>query len=184
MRGSYQDAQKELTRLLGEVDNGTLPEPTKQTVAQYVHAWLDASEGKRSPKTLERYGELAENQIIPHIGDHLLQKLRPEHVEGWHATLLTNGLAPGTVFSAHRSLALYPVSSRQEQRRRSQCATDNVDPPKVEATEIEILSASEQLQPCWTHSDDHTLYPIVSLSARDWHETRRAIGFAMGRCRS
>ncbi len=38
VRGSYQYAQKELTRLLGEVDNCTLPEPTKQTVAQYVHS--------------------------------------------------------------------------------------------------------------------------------------------------
>lgn len=77
VHGSYQDAQKELTRLLGEADNGSLPEPTRQTVAQYIRAWLDASEGKRSPKTLERYRELAENQIIPHLGEHLSQKLRP-----------------------------------------------------------------------------------------------------------
>jgi Phage integrase, N-terminal SAM-like domain len=33
-----------------------------------------------APKTRERYVELAENQIIPHLGDIKLAKLKPEHL--------------------------------------------------------------------------------------------------------
>ena len=101
----YQDAQKELTKLLGEADAGTLPDPTNATVAEYVRQWLDSTH-EQSPKTLERYTELANRQIIPHLGAHKLQKLVPEHVRQWHGTLLKSGLAPRTVGHAHRVLQL------------------------------------------------------------------------------
>src|SRR5262249_48916846 len=65
-----------------------------------------------TPKTAERYRELAEGQIIPHLGDILLQKLRPAKVAEWHATLLKAGsrrgkpLSARTVGHAHRLLTL------------------------------------------------------------------------------
>ena len=37
------------------------------TVAEYLRSWLDGAT-KVSPKTLERYGELAEKQMTPHLG--------------------------------------------------------------------------------------------------------------------
>src|SRR5262245_53592934 len=82
-KGTRQDAQKELTRLLGAADAGTLPDPSNTTVAEYLRSWLDGARGQ-SPKTLERYRELTERQIIPHLGTVKLQTLRPEHVETWH----------------------------------------------------------------------------------------------------
>ena len=62
MRGTRQDAQKELTRLLGQVDDGTLPPPGKMTVQQCITTWLDGAHGL-APKTAERYRRLAEQQI-------------------------------------------------------------------------------------------------------------------------
>ena len=59
-----------------------------------------------SPKTLERYIELAERQIIPHLGDVKLQKLRPERIEQWHTALLAAGLSARTTGHAHRVLSL------------------------------------------------------------------------------
>jgi cytidylate kinase len=35
-----KDAHKELTRLLNAADAGTLPDPTRVTVAEYVRTWL------------------------------------------------------------------------------------------------------------------------------------------------
>jgi integrase len=84
VRGTFKDAQKELTRLLGAADSGTLADPSKATVADYLRQWLDSALD-RSPKTLERYRELAERQVIPHLGSVALQKLRAEHVSDWHA---------------------------------------------------------------------------------------------------
>ncbi len=40
VRGKRQDAERELVRLLSEAHNGTLIEPSKVTVAEYMRAWL------------------------------------------------------------------------------------------------------------------------------------------------
>ena len=101
VHGSYKDAQKELTRLLGASDAGTLSDPTRQTVGEYLNAWLNSARD-RSPKTLERYRELAENQVLPHLGTVPLQRLKPEHISAWHAKLIDGGLSPRTVVHAHR----------------------------------------------------------------------------------
>ena len=68
VRGKRQDAEKELTRLLSSAENGTLVEPTKTTVADTLRSWLDGPHGLAA-KTAERYRELADRQIIPHLGN-------------------------------------------------------------------------------------------------------------------
>ena len=103
VRGTYKDAQKELTRLLRSTDDGTLLEPTLVTVGQYVMQWLDSAH-EQSPKTLERYSELGRCQIVPRIGGIGLQKLRPEHLQRWHKQLIESGLAARTVVNAHKFL--------------------------------------------------------------------------------
>ena len=106
VRGTYKDAQRELTRLLNVADAGSLSsDPVQMSVAQYLRARLDSALDL-SPKTLERYGELAEHQIIPHLGEIKLQKLQPEHIEAWHSKLLRDGLATRTIEHAHKLLAV------------------------------------------------------------------------------
>ena len=73
-KGTFKEAQKELSRLLTAADTGTLTDPSNTTVGEYLRAWL-GSTLTQSPKTLERYRELAEHQIIPHLGDVKIQKL-------------------------------------------------------------------------------------------------------------
>jgi hypothetical protein len=98
-KGSRQDAQRELTRLLAAADTGTLPEPSKVTLAEHLRGWLKEPEGL-TPKTRERYLQLAEQQIIPHLAATLLQKLKPAHVQTWHRTLLASGGKNGKRLSA------------------------------------------------------------------------------------
>ena len=93
--GTCQDAQRELTRLLGAVDAGTHVDPSQMTLAEYLQAFF-AMPAKVSPKTLERYRELAERQIIPHLGALKLQKLRPEHIPA-----MARHAAPDRAGSAH-----------------------------------------------------------------------------------
>ena len=84
---------------------GTLPDPSNTTLAEYLRAWLDGA-ANVSPKTRERYAELGERQILPHPGATKLQKLTPEHVQQWHAKLSAGALSPRTVGHAHRVLRL------------------------------------------------------------------------------
>ena len=139
--GSRKDAQRELTRLLGAVDGGTHVDPSQTTVAEYLPHGSTAP-AKVSPKTLERYRELAERQIIPHLGALKLQKLRPEHVQRWHGTLLEAGLSPRTVTHAHRLLSRvlgYAVENGTLARNVAAIRR----PPTVEQQEIEILTPDQ-----------------------------------------
>ena len=163
VRGTHKDAQRELTRLLGAADSGTLPDPSKATVAEYLRQWLDGALD-RSPKTLERYRELAERQVIPHLGGTLLQKLKAEHVQAWHGALLSGDkpLSARTVLHAHRLLRLVlQYAVKNGTLIRNVAAVHK--PPKVEDREIEILDA-KQVALVVAGLEGHALQPIAQLA--------------------
>jgi Phage integrase, N-terminal SAM-like domain len=81
VHGTKKQAEAELTRQLAALDAGTLVEPSKSTVESYLRSWIDTAETLAvSPKTAERYRQLIEQQIIPRLGAHPLQRLRASHV--------------------------------------------------------------------------------------------------------
>ena len=152
VRGTKKAAQAELIRLLAEVENGTSVDPSKVTVAEHIRSWLD-SDVELSPKTKERYRQLAEQQIIPHLGATLLQKLRPPQIDKWHSMLLKAGgmagraLSARTVGHAHRVLhRAYERALRLEVVSRN--PVHAVTPPRPDAPEVAILSA-DQIDRYW-----------------------------------
>lgn len=162
VRGKRQDAERELTRLLSAADSGTLVDPSKVTVSEYIRRWLEGAHGLAN-KTSERYLELAENQIFPTLGEVLLQKLRPNDVKNWHDQLLKAGskkgrpLAPITVGHAHRVLhRALQIGVETEVLARNVASA--IAPPKVEAEEVEIFDADqvaevlEKLRGHWLHN--------------------------------
>jgi integrase len=161
VKGSKKDAQRELAKLLTAADEGTMADPTRMTVGEYLRQWL-GSTLTQSPKTLERYRELFEHQISPYLGDVKLQRLRPENIEQWHAALLTTGLSARTVGHAHRVL-----SSALKRAVENGTLARNVaavrKPPAVEAQEVEILSP-EQIKAVLDSLRGHALHPIASLA--------------------
>jgi integrase len=160
VRGSYADAKRELTRLLAARDTGMLPSPTAATVGQYLQSWLDTATG-RSPKTLERYRELARWQISPHLGDVPLQKLSPEMVRHWHAKLIDK-VSALTTRHAHRLLRQVLATAVKDGTLARNVA-DVHKPPKVKRSEVEILTF-EQIAAVQDALQGHTLYPIVALA--------------------
>jgi integrase len=166
VKGKRQDAQRELTKRLGALDAGTLPEPSRTTIAEHVRGWLDGGHGL-SPKTAERYRELAEQQIIPHLGGVAMQVLKPTQVDHWHATLLKSGGKGGRPLSARTVGHAHRVLSRALQLAvKSEILTRNVagaiSPPKVEEEEIEILTA-EQIDLVVRKLQGHPLYEIAMI---------------------
>jgi len=168
--------------------------PSKITLAEYIRGWLDSPDGL-SPKTLERYRQLAERQIIPQLGAIPLQKLRPAQVHDWHGTLLRSGgakgrpLSPRTVGHAHRVL-----HRALERAMRLEIVGRNVahviSPPKVDAAEITILTA-DQIADVFTKLHDYNrrygwlpLYPDCCAGSRDRHASGRDLRFGVARGRS
>src|SRR6516225_461453 len=183
VRGGKKAAQQELRRLLNAVDEGRDVEPSKVTIAEYIRGWLDAATNL-SPKTKERYRQLAERQIFPHLGAIPLQKLRPAQIHEWHSLVLKSGGARGgplsarTVGHAHRVLhrALERALSLEELGRNVSSA---VSPPKVAAAEIAILSA-EQIAHVLARLDGHPLHPIVALALGSGLRRGELCGLAWG----
>jgi hypothetical protein len=91
------------------------------TVKECIAGWLDGAHGL-APKTAERYRQLAEQQIYPHLGTIMLQKLKPLKLQEWHGILIRSGgkdgkpLSAQTVTQAHR--VLHPPSTRTWRRER------------------------------------------------------------------
>jgi integrase len=112
-KGTKRKAQLECARLIAAVGQGTYVENSKVTVADFVRARVDQWEaaGTITVRTAQRYRQLVENQIVPHLGTKALQKLKPLDIEEWHTVLRnggrmrgTGGVAARTIGHAHRVL--------------------------------------------------------------------------------
>lgn len=91
-RGSKRAAQKELARLITEMELGEYVEPTKLTLGKWIDQWLDAGapgrkQKKVSERTLERYGQLLRTHVKPVLGDKPLQKLRAIAIDKLYADI-------------------------------------------------------------------------------------------------
>ena len=91
-RGTKRKAQEELTRLLGQRNEGSYIEPTKMTVAQYLNHWLEADIDRRvAARTAIRHRGIVEKNIIPKLGPVPVRKLTAVHIEGFEAQLQREG---------------------------------------------------------------------------------------------
>jgi integrase len=171
-KGTKREAQNKLAELISAVDKGTHVARSSVTVAAHVTERIDkwVALEKITPKTAERYRELAENQIGPHIGGIKLQELKAVHIEDWHATLRSSGRRDGkgglsalTVRHCHRLL-----SKALKEAARHDLVVRNVasmqQPPKVAKKEVEILTA-DQVRNVVLKLSAQTIYPraIIAL---------------------
>jgi integrase len=145
--GSLTDARKELRRLIKSGDDGTHVEPSRLTVGAFVSTRVDQWEasGDISARTAQRYRELVTNQIKPHMGDKVLQKLRPLDIEQWHSALRTEGrangrggIAPRTIGHAHRVLGkALSDAAKNDLVSKNVCKLETA--PRVDDEEIVIV---------------------------------------------
>lgn len=117
-------------------------------MAAHVAARIDQWESAKdiSAKTAERYRELLENQIKPHIGNDLVQKLKPINIETWHSILRergrkdgTGGVSNRTIGHAHRVLAQALKDGMRHDLVVRNVATLET-PPKAGTEEVAVLN--------------------------------------------
>src|SRR5215831_19008020 len=139
-KGTRREAQAKLTDLLAAIGQGDYVEPSKVTVIDFVRARVDQWEaaGNISARTAQRYRQLAENQIAPHLGNKQLQKLSRLDIEGWHTALRNGGLAARTIDHAHRVLSkALRDAERDDLISNNVCKLQKV--PKVAQSEMVIV---------------------------------------------
>lgn len=150
VKGTKRDAERELTRILGEIERGGYVEPTRMTVGEWLVLWLsDYAPSKVSAKTLERYAEILHAHLRPALGAIRLRDLTPDQVQAFYNRSLASGrldgqggLSPQTVKHHHRLLSqALRRAKRSGHIDRNVC--ELVDPPTVERRDMAILDNAE-----------------------------------------
>jgi integrase len=112
IKGTKKDAEKRLSELLHQLDNGTFMKPGKTTLAEYLERWLrDYVWPNLSPRTAEGYEHICRRHLIPALGNMTLTGLKPEHIRRYQSEKLSGGrcdgkgaLSPRTVRHHHVTL--------------------------------------------------------------------------------
>jgi integrase len=150
--GTKREAQVECARRVAELAGGGYVEPKATTLASFLDRWLEHVRTQVSPRTFERYSELARKNIAPLLGNTPLSKLQPVSISRAYAKALLagrrdgrGGLSPRTVHHMHRILrqALQQAVRWQILPRNP---AEMVKPPRVERTKSCTLSAEQAAQ--------------------------------------
>ncbi len=151
IHGTKKDAERELTRLIHELETGGYCEPTRLLVSEYLERWLaDYAKPKVSAKTFERYESICRQHLIPALGHHKLVKLQPWHIQKAYADALLGGRKDGkegglsrlTVLHHHRVLKC-ALHQAVQLRLLYYSPTDRVQPPRAEPHEMRALDEEQ-----------------------------------------
>lgn len=94
VKGTKKDAERRLSELLNQLDNGTFIKAGKVTVAEYLERWLsEYAWANLSPRGFERYAGIVRRYLVPEMGNMQLTQLKPEHIQKHYATMQSKGLS-------------------------------------------------------------------------------------------
>lgn len=167
--GKSKDAEKEMVRLLIEIEQGLYVEPAKMSFGAYLIDWLADAKNKISPRTHMRYKEITSNNIIPELGKINIEKLKPMHLQNYYNKMIESGrmdgaggLSPTTVLQHHRIIhkALEMAVKLQILPRN---VADAVEPPKKARQEIRPLTA-EQVRAMLEAAEKTMFLPQIAIA--------------------
>ena len=136
-----REVLEKMRRKRREIEAGVLPDDA--TVEQYLTHWLDniASERVRE-RTLMGYRGYVRTWLVPHLGRHRLDRLKPDHVRALYKAMGEAGCSDSTRRQAHAILRRALVVAEREGRiMRNPAAL--VDPPPVGTAHHDYHTADE-----------------------------------------
>ncbi|MFC1970878.1 tyrosine-type recombinase/integrase [Chloroflexota bacterium] len=96
VKGTKKEAEKRLSDLLNQLDNGTFMKPGKTTLGEYLERWLrDYVWPNLAPRTAEGYESIIRCQLVPALGKIPLTQLKPEHLQHYYSEKLSGGRHDG-----------------------------------------------------------------------------------------
>ncbi len=170
VHGGKREAQRELARLLNEINTGSYVEPAKLTVAQYLEKWLaEYAKANVGARTYEFYAEVVHKHLIPALGHLPLPKLQPLHIQSYYTEAQKSGRRDGrgglsaqSVLHHHRLLhTALGQAVRWQLLPRNPAAS--VEPPRVNEKEMQFLDA-EGMQRLLEATEGTSLYIPILLA--------------------
>ncbi|MFJ4845438.1 tyrosine-type recombinase/integrase [Streptomyces sp. NPDC088733] len=140
-RAEVTEAVRELER---QRDAQTVRKPGKPwTVKAWLTHWIEnVAPLTANDNTMVGYGVSVRKHLIPGLGAHRLDRLKPEHIEAFYVKMQANGSKPATAHHAHRTLR----AALNEAVRRGHLGKNPVllaKAPKVDEYEVEPYNVQE-----------------------------------------
>lgn len=104
VRGTRRDAERELSRLLVDVDEGRFVASPAMTLNDLLDRWLEVKRQHVEPSTWSSYEWIARKYVRPALGDRKIGALRPIDLDMLYAELGGRGLSVRTVRICHTVL--------------------------------------------------------------------------------
>ena len=135
------EAVRELERMR---DAGTVRKPGKPwTVKAWLTHWIEnIAPLVVNDNTMVGYGVAVRKHLIPGLGAHRLDRLKPEHIEAFYSKMQANGSRPATAHQVHRTFR----TALNEAVRRGHLGKNPVQlakAPKTGEYEVEPYSIQE-----------------------------------------
>lgn len=102
VEGTYKQAEKKRTQMLGSADTSSLVKPSKLTLKSHCESWLSTRKDV-SPATAERYGFRLAHDVYSSLGGTQLQKVTSQMIRTLYAKL-GETKAPRTIRLTHAAL--------------------------------------------------------------------------------
>jgi len=170
VQGNRRAAEKELRRLLRTLDTGEHVDPNNVAVRQWLATWLDTVREEVSPKSHERYAEIVNNFLTPALGNLLLNKLAPTHIQrayndwatGGRRDGKSGGLSPRTRRHIHRILrSALARAVEQQLLARNPADAFKKRLPKVERRSMTTLTAEQSALLLETINHSRVYWPVL-----------------------
>ncbi len=162
VKGNKKDAQKRLTELLNQADNGTLAHP-KGTLGEFIRQWLtDYAKPNLAPTSYQGYESIYLSGIAPTLGSIPLKDLRPNHIQEYISTKLATGVSNTTV--RHHATFLHSVlETAVKWQLLARNPVDAVSMPKTVKQEMRTLD-EQQADRILKEAQGTRYYPIFALA--------------------
>ncbi len=150
VKGTKKGAEKRLSELLNQLDNGTFMKPGKTTLGEFLERWLNEYAWPNlAPRTAEGYESITRQHLIPQLGNITLTQLKPEHIQRYYSEKLSGGrcdgkggLSPRTV--RHHHVTLHKaLQCAVKWRLLSRNPADTIDLPHCQRSEMRIMDEED-----------------------------------------
>ncbi|MCI2254816.1 site-specific integrase [Domibacillus sp. PGB-M46] len=137
-----KEAEKALTALLNELNEGSYIEPSKQAYSDYMYFWIGIKAHEMSIQTLKAYQSYLKSHISPSLGQVPLSSLTPIHIQSFVGDLRSKELSESTIKRIYNVVnASLNAAAKTELIKKNPAST--IEKPKVVAKETVIWKWDE-----------------------------------------
>jgi integrase len=168
VHGSERAAQKELAKLVTELEQGRVTTGHPTSLGELIERWLADISPHRSAYTIKEYRRIFEANIRPSLGSVKLDKLvkEPDRIDTFYRGLTERGLAPASV-RRHHALLHASLGRAVKWGIIPSNPVDRATPPSLQRRTVDAPAVSDvqRLISAAVRQGDSILATAVALAA-------------------